>query len=498
MDSFLQDLLVECCRSTKVLAKTLLPERFSAPFSTYLHDPIFDLIDSDAPRIAIAAPRGSGKTSISLAKAMQSILFRQRRFVTWVSTSHDVATMQTENLKREMITCPEVKKIFGSVKTCGASELDESFSKKSWVGYDHTLVLPRGCGQQVRGILFGSSRPDLIIVDDLEHPEEIKTDELRLARKTWFWADLIKCTSRFDKNWKIIYIDTLKHEDSLLQDLLDSKDWESVRLEICDDNLEPTAPEIMSREEILSAYDSHEALGMLDVFYREFRNLPIATANASFQQKYFKYFDESDVTEKKLENVVIVDPAKTVNMNSADSAVVGIGIDTLGNSLYIRDVDARKMHPDELYDAAINMCVRLNARVLAVEVTSLNEFITQPFKNELSRRGLHYIEFVELKARGGTRAESKEQRVRALVPYYRQGLVYHKREACHGLESQLMAFPRAKRWDIMDATAYVIELLDVGERYFEPPADADDYDFDNDPVLADLDNDAPLENWRCA
>ena len=237
---------------------------------------------------------------------------------------------------------------------------------------------------------------------------------------------------------------------------------------------------------------------MLDVFYREFRNLPIATANASFQQKYFKYFDESDVAEKKLENVVIVDPAKTVNMNSADSAVVGIGIDTLGNSLYIRDVDARKMHPDELYDAAINMCVRLNARVLAVEVTSLNEFITQPFKNELSRRGLHYIEFVELKARGGTRAESKEQRVRALVPYYRQGLVYHKRQACHGLESQIMAFPRAKRWDIMDATAYVIELLDVGERYFEPPADADDYDFDNDPVLADLDNDAPLENWRCA
>jgi len=498
MDSFLQDLLVECCKSTKVLAKTLLPERFSAPFSTYLHDPIFDLIDSDAPRIAIAAPRGSGKTSISIAKAMQSILFRQRRFVTWVSTSHDVATMQTENLKREMITCPEVKKIFGSVKTRGASELDESFSKKSWVGYDNTLVLPRGCGQQVRGILFGSSRPDLIIVDDLEHPEEIKTDELRLAKKTWFWADLMKCTSRFDKNWKIIYIDTLKHEDSLLQDLLDSKDWESVRLEICDDNLEPMAPEIMSREEILAAYESHEDLGMLDVFYREFRNLPIATANASFQQKYFKYYDENEIAQKKLENVVIVDPAKTVNMNSADSAVVGIGIDTSGNSLYVRDVDAGKKHPDELYDAAISMCIRLNARVLAVEVTSLNEFITQPFKNELARRGLHYIEFIELKARGGSNAQSKEQRVRALVPYYRQGLIYHKREACHGLESQLMAFPRAKRWDIMDATAYIIELLDVGERYFESPPDADEYDFDDDPVLNDLENLEPVENWRCA
>lgn len=498
MNSFLEDLLVECCKSTKVLAKTLLPERFSANFSSYLHDPIFDLIDSDAPRIAIAAPRGSGKTSISIAKAMQSILFRQRRFITWVSTSHDVATMQTENLKREMLTCPEVKKIFGSVKTRGASELDESFSKKSWVGYDNTLVLPRGCGQQVRGILFGSSRPDLIIVDDLEHPEEIKTDELRLAKKTWFWADLMKCTSRFDKNWKIIYIDTLKHEDSLLQDLLDSKDWESVRLEICNDNLEPTAPEIMSQAEITAAYESHEMLGMLDVFYREFRNLPIATANAAFQQKYFKYYDEADIAQKKLENVVIVDPAKTTNMNSADSAVVGIGIDTFGNSLYVRDIDSGKKHPDELYDAAINMCIRLNARVLAVEVTSLNEFITQPFKNELARRGLHYIEFIELKARGGSNAQSKEQRVRALVPYYRQGLIHHKREACHKLEAQLMAFPRAKLWDVMDATAYIVELLDIGSRFFEPPADADDYDFDDDPVLNDLDNEPPVTNWRCA
>lgn len=498
MDSFVEDLMVECCRSTKVLAKTLMPERFSSPFSSYLHDPIFDLIDSGAPRIAIAAPRGSGKTSISMAKAAQASLFRLRQFVAWVSTSHDVATMQTENLKRELIASPEIKKIFGSVKMRGASELDESFSKKSWVAYDHTLVLPRGCGQQVRGVLFGSARPDLIIVDDLEHPEEIKSDELRLARKTWFWADLMKCTSRFNKSWQIIYIDTLKHEDALLQDLLDSPDWESVRLEICDDNLEPRAPEIMSQVEIQSAYDEHERLGMLDVFYREFRNLPIATANASFQQKYFKYYEDADIANKKLENVVIVDPAKTTNMHSADSAVVGIGIDTLGNSLYIRDIDAGKKHPDELYGAAIDMCVRLGARVLAVEVTSLNEFISQPFKNELARRGLHWIEFIELKARGGTNAASKEQRVRALVPYYRQGLVYHKREACHGLEAQLMAFPRAKLWDIMDATAYIIELLDVGDRFFEPPEDADDYDFDNDPALLNLDDLPEIENWRSA
>ena len=495
LDSFVEDLLVECCRSTKVLAKTLLPERFSAPFSDYLHDPIFELIDSDAPRVAIAAPRGSGKTSLSLAKAVQSILFRTKKFITWVSTSHDVATMQTENLKREMVTCPEIKKLFGSVKTRGASEIDESFSKKSWVGFDHTIVLPRGCGQQVRGVLFGSARPDLIIVDDLEHPEEVKSDDLRIARKTWFHADLMKCVSRFDKGWKIIYIDTLKHEDSLLQDLLDSSDWESVRLEICDDNLQPTAPEIMSYEEIKAAYESHESLGMLDVFYREFRNLPVATSNASFKQSYFNYYDESELNDSSLENVVIVDPAKTTNMASADSAIVGVGIDTRKNILHVRDIDAGKMHPDDLYERAIAMCIRLGARVLAVEVTSLNEFITQPIKNELTRRGLLWIEFIELKARGGKNAASKEQRIRALVPYYRQGLVKHNASACKGLEAQLMAFPRARRWDIMDAFAYVIELLDVGSRFFEPPGD-DDYDLDEELETNAVEYDEPVTDFR--
>lgn len=504
INSFVQDLLVECCRSTKVLAKTLLPERFNAPFSTYLHDQIFDIIDSDAPRVAIAAPRGSGKTSISIAKAAQGILFNMRHFISWVSTSHDVATMQTENLKRELMTGSHIKKLFGSVKTRGASELDESFSKKSWVGFDRTLVLPRGCGQQVRGILFGAARPDLIIVDDLEHPEEIKSDELRMARKNWFWADLMKCTSRFDNNWKVIYIDTLKHEDSLLQDLLDSKDWESVRLEICDDNLEPRAPEIMTKEEIMREYNSHDELGMLDVFYREFRNLPIATKNSAFQQKYFKYFENTDIEGKQIENVVLVDPAKTTNMSSAQSAIVGVGIDTNGNALYVRDIDANRFHPDELYAHALDMCVRLNARVLAVEVTSLNEFITQPFKNEISRRGMFGIEFVELKARGGTQALSKEQRVRALVPYYRQGLVYHSKACCAGLEAQLLAFPRSKLWDIMDAFAYIVELLDVGERYFEHPEDGSledelfDFDLNDERELKRLNYEPPLTGWRYA
>ena len=495
LDSELSDLMAACMTSTKTLAQLLMPERFSSPFSSYIHDQIFDLIDSDEPRVAIAAPRGAGKTSICLAKATQAILFRQKHFIPWISVSHDGASLQTENLKRELTSSREIKQIFGGVKTKNATEMDETFSKKSWVAFGHTLVMPRGCGQQIRGVLFGSSRPDLFIIDDLEDPNDVKSDELRKARKEWFWADLVKAVSRFDKGWRLIYIDTLKHEDSLLQDLLDSPDWASVRLEICNDKIETLAPEIMSQAELDRDYKSHKRSGNLDIFYREYRNLPTSTEDASFMQSYFRYKDEQEISQldSHIENVVLVDPAKTVKMHSAESAIVGVGIDTKSNALYVRDIDSGMFYPDDLYQRTINMIQRLKARVLGVEVTSLNEFITQPFKNELSRQGILWCEFIELKARGGINAASKEQRIRALVPYYRQGLIFHNPSACTGLEAQLLAFPRSKRWDIMDALAYVIEMLDVGDRFFEPPEDLDD-----EEMFLDLEknDEAVMTGWR--
>jgi len=226
----IQDLLVRCCKSTKLFAEVFFEERFHIKFSA-LHDRIFELIDSGAPRIAIAAPRGFGKTSIvGLALAARKILFNETKLLMHVSMSFDAACQQTENLKHELLSNKLVKALFPAIKARSAEGIDESFSKKAWVT-SGTLVYPRGSGQQVRGILYHNARPDMIIIDDLEDPETMQNDDLRRKRKEWFHADLMKTTSRVDKNWQIVYIDTLKHEDSLLEELLESDKWDSLRLE---------------------------------------------------------------------------------------------------------------------------------------------------------------------------------------------------------------------------------------------------------------------------
>ena len=488
----LDDLLVECYKSTGLFSKTFFPETFSSPFCQ-LHNEILELIDSPERKIAIAAPRGLGKTTICRSLVAKSILYRDRNFVPYVSKSFSAAKLQTENLKRQIIQNRMIRKIFGSIKNKNATEygIDESFSKDSWVAKlaeedIGTMIFPRGSGQQIRGVLFGDKRPDLIIVDDFEDPDLICNEELRKKWKEWFFADLEKCVSRYSKDWKIVYIDTLKHEDSLLQELLDASDWCSVRLELFDDNLKSNAPLIMTDAEVQQEYKVHEEKGQLDVLYREYRNLPISTKDAVFDPKFFQKYSEPEEKlweNRNLRNVVIVDPAKTVKLHSDDSAIVCWGVDRTTHKMFLRDCVAGKMYPDELYDQMFQMVLRMNAGILGIEVTSLNEFIKQPIENEMMKRGMHPL-LMWLSARA-----HKNDRIAQLAPFYRQGYVWHNESCCQKLESQLLSFPRSKHDDVMDASAYIIEVMDKDLLYFDPV----DYDeFEQEESYKELENDDPL------
>ena len=485
-----------CYKSTQICAKTLFPDAFYAPFSS-LHKQVFDLIDSGAQKIAIAAPRGIGKTTIARTLAAKCILFRDVNFVSYVSNSATAAEMQTENIKRELLSNLEVKSLFGNIRVSDTEdELDDSFSKLSWTAFGNTLVMPRGAGQQVRGLIWKNYRPQLIIVDDLENKEEIMNEQNRIKLKEWFHSDLEKSINRYLDDWRFVYIDTLKHEDALLQELIDSSDWESIVLSVCDDNYNSLAPDFISTEELKKEVESHREKGLLDVFYMEYMNVPTAKEDASFRQEFFKYYEEPELDKSKIETIIIVDPAKTAKMQSADSAIVAIGIDYASSAIYFRDCVSGKMYPDELYNAMFDMRARLNVHSIGIEVTGLEEFIKQPIKNEIIRRGPKAaFEPVWLKARGGPAegGKGKIKRIATLVPFYRQGYIYHNKSCCAGLESQLLGFPRSKLWDIMDAFAYVIEMLELGERYFDPPNE-DPKDLEAE--YKELEYDDPIQGWR--
>jgi phage terminase large subunit-like protein len=364
--------------------------------------------------------------------------------------------MQAENLKRELLTNEVITKLFGSIRS------EEGFSKEQWITSFGSMVFPRGSGQQVRGVKYGYNRPDLIICDDLEDAESVMNEDSRKKLKHWFFADVLNSVNRAHSDWKVVVIGTLLHEDSLLANLLEDPSWHPITLPLFDDHYKSNWPEFMSDEAVLKLVDEHRKQGQLDTLYREYAGQAISTEDATFLSQYFKYYSELQKPFGKddVETVIIIDPAKTVKLHSAESAVLAVGVDLRNGAIYLRDLIAEKMYPDKLYNATFEMAKQFEARVIGIEVTSLHEFIVYPIKTEMMRQGLNY-EIVELQARA-----KKEERIAQLVPLYRRGLIYHNESCCAPLEAQLLSFPRSKRFDCMDAFAYIVELLEKGERYF--------------------------------
>lgn len=436
--------------------KSIYPERFHKPFAP-IHRSIFDALDDDSiQKIVITAFRGFGKTSIChLGYPSREALIGRRRFIVPVSATNSQAILQAENMKREFMTNPMIESFFGPQKT-------GTWSRDMWITQSGCMIFPRGRGQQVRGNLFKDYRPDLLLVDDFEDTESVMSDEQRRKYKDWFFTDLMGSVDTGSDNWRIIVIGTLLHEDSLLANLIEDETWHHIDVPLADPNFKSNWPEKTSDAKVVEMVESYRRQGMIDSFYREYMNEMMSTEDQPFQREHFKYYEEADekLSERRdVENIVLVDPAKTLNPKSADTAIVGVAFSAEKNQIYVRDVIAGKLQTNEVYDNTIAMARRINARNIGAEVTSLNMWITYPFKNELSRRAPE-LNFVELNARG-----KKEERVRALIPFYRQGLVYHNRAVTAKLEAQLLSFPRSKLWDVMDALAYVAPMLSEGERY---------------------------------
>lgn len=478
-DDDFRDLLALSVIDIKVACGSIFKEIFYAPFSI-LHQQIFDLINSGHKRIAIAAPRGIGKTSIARAVAMRAILFRLKKFIIYLSNSATSAEMQTENIKRDLISNAQVRKLFGSIKDSisNTMHIDESFSKSAWTAYGEIYILPRGAGQQVRGLNWSNHRPELVVIDDLEDKNEIRSEENRKKLKDWFWSDLMKTEDRYHKGCTFIYIDTIKHEDSLLVDLIESPEWATIQLSICDENYKSYDSNYMTDAEIKAEVDEHRRLGTLDSFYMERMNVPIATEDAVFKQEYFRYFEdlgdslkignEEPLRTYPMLHLTIVDPARTVKLQSADSAVITVAVDRSSRKYFVRDIVSRKFYPDEIYDELFRQVEMYSSFILGYDHVGLSQFITQPLENECRLRGIHPL-LVELPDR-----RSKEERVATLAPLYRLGYIYHNKNNCGKLEGQLLGFPRAKLWDTMDCLAYLNYILDKHAVFFDPTDDIDE------------------------
>ena len=463
-----RELINQCEGNTALMAKMVFPHRFRFPFSP-LHQQIFDALDDEMhQKVMVIAPRGFGKTTILLlAYAAKRILFGQSRYIVPISNSSMNAIAQTEKLKSELLYNHMIKKLWGNQK-------GDWFTKDYWETESGAIIMPRGAGQQVRG-LSGDNRPDLILLDDMESSEGVMSELQRDKTKHYIQDDVLNAVDYKLNNWRVCMIGSMLHEDSYLANIKDEydadikagrdPDWLVVDLSICNENYKSNWPEAFSDAFIMKKRNEYAKKGMLDSFAREFMSMS-ASPDENFQKKFFQHYREGELPSEiknRLQNVVLLDPAKTVKTTSCDAAIVVWGIDLIGGGYYLRDVRREKFHPNEAVNVSLAMCQRWKAKALGIEVTSLNEWITYPFLNEMSRTA-RWLPLIELHARG-----SKVERSGAMIQYYENKQVYHEESIAAEIEIPLLSWPRCKMWDVIDAASYLPAILSNCKQYLLAP-----------------------------
>lgn len=477
--------LATCQYKTKAFCQLVLPQYFTRPFS-YNHDKLFELLEDQVIKYkGVVAHRGMGKSTIlNFAYPLQKITFKLRRHLVDIGGSSTTAIARTEDIKNELLVNEVIRELIGEVKT-------DHFSAASWETANGVKVIPRGCGQQVRGLLYRGRRPDFIIYDDIEELEVAASDELTAKLKRWFHSDPMNCIDRGSDNFEQIFVGTSLGKKTLLEELRESPDWTFVDLPLCDENRKSCWVDFMTDEGVEKLYQGFKAHGMTTVFYREFCNKAVGEENKLFKEEHFRYYEESEVdfSSPWFFTAVITDPGKTSTESADPSAIVVFSLDTRTNNLYVRKCSNERITTLDLYEALRLDMKLFGATVIGVEVNSLNEYITKPIADYFLSKG-HLFHLVELKAKGAKTTgltmgfNGKPGRIVGLLPYYAAGKVYHKKGSCEVLEDQLLDFPVAKHDDVSDALSYFIQLCTACGLYSNLEVPMEKY---NDPNYSPVD-----------
>lgn len=194
---------------------------FSVYFGHYIefdfadfHREMFTLSENLAIQmLVVVASREVGKSTIlNTSLALWSILgMPQSKFVVLVGETQAKAKQHFLNLKKELEENPILKKDLGPFK-----EESNEWGSSIELSYYGAKIVFASKEQSLRGIRYKQHRPDLIIVDDIESEESVKTLDGRNKVYNWLVRDVIPAGSR---TTRLVVLGTLLHEDSIMMRL---------------------------------------------------------------------------------------------------------------------------------------------------------------------------------------------------------------------------------------------------------------------------------------
>jgi predicted phage terminase large subunit-like protein len=177
-------------------------------------------------REVTAAPRGNAKTTIKTTiKTIHAICYGYEKFIVILSNSGPEADEKVRDILIELETNKRLRQVFGQLAPIKGNRKTGRWGTTDFVTTNKIRVLAKSKGKQVRGLKHGHYRPTLIILDDVEAPEEVRTPEQRKKTRDWLFKDVMKAGGLGGKT-NVIFVGTVLHQEGLLAELLKNPGWE--------------------------------------------------------------------------------------------------------------------------------------------------------------------------------------------------------------------------------------------------------------------------------
>ena len=430
-------------------------------------------------RRAVAAPRGHAKsTTLTFKGTMHAVLYEYKHYPIILSDSSDQAEGFLENIRVEFEENGLIREDFGDLQ--GKVWRNNVILTASGI-----KVEAIGSGKKIRGRKHRNWRPDLLVLDDIENDENVRTPEQRLKLSNWFNKAVSKAG---DDYTDIVYIGTLLHYDSLLAHTLSNpgyksikykavlafsdaedlwKQWEDIYTDLSNDSHEEDARAFFEahREEMLEGTKVlwEEKLSYYDLmkmrvdegeasFNSEEQNEPINPDDCLFQEEWLDYYNEAEVDFKDRNFIFFgfVDPSLGKTKHSDFSAIITLAKHKATGYMYVYDADIERRHPDRIIADILEKERRLRRdfgrgyKKFGCETVQFQWFLKEELVKASAKAGL-YLPVEEV-----PQTADKVLRIQTMQPDIKNKYIKFSRRHKRLLE-QLLQFPMGAHDDGPDA-----------------------------------------------
>lgn len=403
-------------------------------------------------RLMIFMPPRHGKSEMATKKFPSWVLGDSPDYPIIVSSySQELATAFGQ-ATRDIMNSSIYQSIFNTTLR------EDTKAKSNWMTEQGGGYLAVGIGGSITGKGFNIG----IIDDPFKNREEADSPTIRESRYKWYQSTF---STREEGNSAIILIVTRWHDDDLAGRLLaDQKEaekngeedydkWEVITYKaIADeddenrkkgDALWPTKFPIEKLNKKKSTMGTYE-------FSSLYQQNPVDEDNQEFRRDWIKYRTREEVSEMTTRKFATIDTALSKHATSDLTGVTRNYVDLADNW----NISARqyRINPTELIELVFTLHGEGFEEIGIEQGIYLD--VLEPFmKKEMQQRS-KYPRVVPLQ-HGGVQ---KETRIRALIPRYEHGKVFHIKGECDDLEKEMFRFPSAPHDDVIDSEAYQLHI----------------------------------------